>query len=349
VIASLREPVRVGEHTFGIAASIGISVYPDDGEDQEVLVQRADAAMYLAKRSESSVAFASTQQVSGIASPAADTRDAIDPIGLLDVALADAHTTIANLKSENSRLVLDALTAEQERDKSAQAAQHQSQLLNIVAHELRNSLSPLQSAADVLGLLHTDASLMPRIEMILRRQISHMTTLLTDLLDVSRSNMGRLAVTFHRTDVAVVADGAVSRARPGMARRQQVLQLLVESPSPFVMGDASRLTQVVTTLLDRVSINLPEGAMVTVSVYERNLELVIAIAEGDAASSGHDDVAEPFSVSDASPASLAERDGLALSFLVVIELVKSHRGRLTFGRLGESQRMRFQISLPSVD
>jgi diguanylate cyclase (GGDEF)-like protein len=50
VIAALGAPSRVGEHVLRLTASIGISLYPDDGEDADTLIDRADAAMYRAKR-----------------------------------------------------------------------------------------------------------------------------------------------------------------------------------------------------------------------------------------------------------------------------------------------------------
>jgi hypothetical protein len=50
VIAALDTPWRVGAHVLRLRASIGISIYPDDGDDAATLLERADAAMYRAKR-----------------------------------------------------------------------------------------------------------------------------------------------------------------------------------------------------------------------------------------------------------------------------------------------------------
>ena len=49
IIAALRAPVEVGEQSFTIRASIGIALYPRDGEDFDTLVNKADTAMYQAK------------------------------------------------------------------------------------------------------------------------------------------------------------------------------------------------------------------------------------------------------------------------------------------------------------
>jgi diguanylate cyclase (GGDEF)-like protein len=50
VLAALGIPTQAGNEVIRLTASIGISVYPDDGEDAETLIDRADAAMYLAKK-----------------------------------------------------------------------------------------------------------------------------------------------------------------------------------------------------------------------------------------------------------------------------------------------------------
>ena len=49
LIASLRTPVAIGEHELTVSASIGIALYPEDGEDVSTLLKRADVAMYSAK------------------------------------------------------------------------------------------------------------------------------------------------------------------------------------------------------------------------------------------------------------------------------------------------------------
>jgi diguanylate cyclase (GGDEF)-like protein len=49
VMRALGTPVRVGEQVLRLTASIGISIYPEDGEDAATLIDRADAAMYRAK------------------------------------------------------------------------------------------------------------------------------------------------------------------------------------------------------------------------------------------------------------------------------------------------------------
>ncbi len=49
LLAAIRQPIKSGNYELGTTASIGISIYPDDGEDTATLLKNADSAMYLAK------------------------------------------------------------------------------------------------------------------------------------------------------------------------------------------------------------------------------------------------------------------------------------------------------------
>lgn len=346
VSAALREPVRIADNTFRVSASIGISLYPDDGVDQETLIQRADSAMYVAKRNGLGVAFASAQhQVTTLPASDSGAPATRDPVGLLEVALADAHAELADLKAQNARLEQVLLGAEREQIKANEAKQYQSRLLNVVAHELRNSLSPLQSAADVMSMVRMDPSLMQRLELVLKRQISHISTLLTDLLDVSRLNIGRLTIELERVDITDVIERAVLQRASELAKREHRVDVRIETESPAIDGDTMRLTQVVSTLLDRMSAGLRYGAQITVSVYDHNGMLFIAIADGSSTVLTHDSSAQTLDFSASHPSDMGN-DIVTVAVMVVIELLKSHGGQLTASHTATGEVRRVQIALP---
>lgn len=57
IFEAVRKPIQIGETKLSIKASIGIATYPDNGVDSQSLIKKADAAMYLAKRSGAAFAF----------------------------------------------------------------------------------------------------------------------------------------------------------------------------------------------------------------------------------------------------------------------------------------------------
>ena len=348
VTATLSEPVRIGDSTFSLAASIGISLYPDDGEDQATLIQRADAAMYVAKRNSWGVAYASGNNQILMSARHPETASVPhDTISLLEVELADAHTTIADLKAANARLEANILNAEREQVKANQAKQYQSHLLNVVAHELRNSLAPLQSAAEVLNLVRMDPALMQRMELVLKRQIANIFTLLTDLLDVSRLNTGRMTIDLQRIDAGKVIEAAALQLEAGLAKREQRVFVNIETDTPTVLGDDARLIQVVSTMLERVSAGHRHGAEITVSLYDHGSNIILAIAEGRETASAHDANAQTLEMTD-DTLSTGAHDITSIAVMMVVELLKSHGGQLTVSRAADNEVHRVQIVLPRV-
>ena len=107
-----------------------------------------------------------------------------------------------------------------------EADRHKSDFLAMLAHELRNPLAPVRTAAEVLRRFHADAGT-PQLQAVdaIRRQVEQMTRLIDDLLDVSRIAQGKIALRRATIDVTPVidADGrglplVVRRRRPGPQR-----------------------------------------------------------------------------------------------------------------------------------
>lgn len=346
-LKALSEPIRVGAEVMRVGASIGISLYPEDGEEQETLVRKADAAMYVAKRNHTAYAFASAARaVTPVRTPVlrggADHAD-----GLLETALDESRRTVADLTAVNERLTLSIKATEEARRAAEASAKQQAELLNVVAHELRNSLSPLQSASDVIALVGTDASLMPRLELILRRQISHITRLLTDLLEVSRLNNSRLALQLRTVElVDLVRDVANSRG-PVFERRRQSLQQNIAAQSLDVSGDPVRLRQLLETLFDGASAMAPEGNTMFLHVRSSGVWLRLDLSADPA-------VADAPDFSDAGKeltevaSELSVGDGTGLSLLVVSELARSHGGSLRATQHVATMGWSFQLTLPLV-
>ena len=112
VIAALSKPTRVGPHLFQVRASIGISLFPDDGDDADTIIANADAAMYRAKR-QTPGRFAFFDK-----SPPAYTPL---PPGEVDMRVPTRHELViaeherwhADLREANEQLVLSALRAKE--------------------------------------------------------------------------------------------------------------------------------------------------------------------------------------------------------------------------------------------
>ena len=114
VIAALNAPCQVGDQVFHLKASIGISIYPDDGEDTAMLIDRADAAMYRAKTDGLGSFVFHHDKVRNDGSPEpAVVKSPQQPIHYYAQALIEHERRHALLREANERLVLSALRAQE--------------------------------------------------------------------------------------------------------------------------------------------------------------------------------------------------------------------------------------------
>jgi signal transduction histidine kinase len=96
------------------------------------------------------------------------------------------------MQEANEQLVLAALSAQELAAAAEQAQQRQSEFLAVLTHELRDPLTPIRTAAAILGHAGSSESVLSSAKAVIDRQVAHMFRLLDDLLDVSRGNTRKL-------------------------------------------------------------------------------------------------------------------------------------------------------------
>ena len=215
VIAALGVPSQVNEHVPRLTVSIGISVYPVDGEDAEALVEKADAAMYRAKRHGlGNYAFHGKEPAGEPGAAPLPIAAPPQPFVHHEPALAEHDRRHAQLQEANEHLILAALSAQELQAAAQQAQRRQAEFMAVVAHELRNPLAPIRIATAMLGRVRTDEPLLPRVQSLIDEQVAHMARLVGDLLDASGAAAGTLKLERRAVDMAAIIDSAVdTRAR----------------------------------------------------------------------------------------------------------------------------------------
>src|SRR5439155_19550941 len=109
--------------------------------------------------------------------------------------------------------------AERERERGraealAEEGRRKDEFLAMLAHELRNPLAPIRTAARLLQRRGPQDAIVQRNSTVIERQVQHMARLLDDLLDVSRMSRGKIELQRDAIDLAVVAASATATARP---------------------------------------------------------------------------------------------------------------------------------------
>jgi two-component system CheB/CheR fusion protein len=160
---------------------------------------------------------------------------------------------VARLREANQNLVIASLRAQELQDQAEAANERQQEFLAMLAHELRNPLAPIVMAGEMLEKISAAHPLLPPIQQLIARQVSHMKRLLDDLLDASRVSNGKITLQKSRLLLSDIVQSAAEISQPVLNQNAQTL--IVELPhSPVVMeGDAVRLAQVFSNLLINAS------------------------------------------------------------------------------------------------
>ena len=131
------------------------------------------------------------------------------------------------------------------------------EFLAMLGHELRNPLSPILTALQLMKLQGHEGS--ERARTVIERQVNHLTRLVDDLLDVSRIARGKVELKTEVVEMAEVVAKAIEMASPLLEQRTHTLTVDVPRRGLRVDGDPTRLSQVVSNLLTNAAKYTPPG------------------------------------------------------------------------------------------
>ena len=146
------------------------------------------------------------------------------------------------------------------------ADRRKDEFLAMLGHEMRNPLAPIRNAMQILRLKSgADPELQQVAEMV-ERQVQQLARLVDDLLDVSRVGHGKINLNMRPVDLRAVVAMAVEMSGPLIDARRHVLTLSLPAYAVDVEGDAGRLAQVVTNLLNNSAKYSEDGGRIELSV-----------------------------------------------------------------------------------
>ena len=226
------------------------------------------------------------------------------------------------------------------------ADQRKDEFLAMLAHELRNPLAPIVSAATMLSNFELQPSMVQRAADIIARQAGHMTSLIDDLLDVSRVTRGKVELEFVELDLKDVMADAVEQVRPLIEKHDH--RLVLESmPAPLlVVGDRKRLVQVMTNLLSNAAKYTLDGGRIEVRMAARGALIDVAIRD-DGIGMSPELIASAFDLFSQGTRGLdRSQGGLGIGLALVRSLLKLHGGEVTASSDGPGCGSTFRVTLP---
>ena len=221
------------------------------------------------------------------------------------------------------------------------------EFLAMLSHELRNPLAPISNAVHLLRLHKNVDQLQQRAHNIIERQVTQLTHLVDDLMEVSRIATGRVQLRHDRIVINGIVERAMETARPLMDQRKHELSVSL-SPQPiFLYADAARLEQVVVNLLTNAAKYTDEGGRVWLSVQQEGDECVLRVRDTGVGISP-ELLPRIFDLFTQAERSLdRSQGGLGIGLALVQRLVEMHRGQVeVHSSLGKGSE--FVVRLPVV-
>jgi PAS domain S-box-containing protein len=243
-------------------------------------------------------------------------------------------------------LIRDVTDRREAEAKLHDADRRKDEFLAMLAHELRNPLAPIGAAAQLLQLGKLDDGRVKRTSEVIARQVSHMTGLIDDLLDVSRVTRGLIDLDKVPVDIQQVVHEAVEQVSPLIRARGHELTIRQTPHSPTVCADKKRLVQVIANILNNAAKYTPEGGHLTLCTAVQDSQVQIEVID-DGIGMTPEMTKHAFDLfAQAERTSDRSSGGLGLGLALVKSMAELHGGTVTCRSDGLDKGSTFSICLP---
>jgi signal transduction histidine kinase len=223
------------------------------------------------------------------------------------------------------------------------------EFLAMLAHELRNPLAPISSAADLLRMVaHEDARVIKASEVI-SRQAKHMTALIDDLLDTSRVTRRLVELDKEIVDLKGVIESAIEQVRPLIESKGHQLRIHDDVLRKVLVGDRKRLVQIFANILNNAAKYTPEGGVITCTISAKESLVHVEISDTGVGITDSllPHIFELFTQAERTPD--RSQGGLGIGLALVKSMVELHGGEITASSAGIGKGSVFTVSLPVAD
>ena len=256
----------------------------------------------------------------------------------------------SDLIATNAQLTREVAERERAEQALSQSARRKDEYIAILAHELRNPLSAIHNAVQVMQLEDASGEQVNWAQELLQRQVDHLTCLMDDLLDVSRISNGRIQLHPEVVDLAKLVTHAADMVAPLLEKHNHQLQLTLPDYTLCIKGDVVRLTQVLGNLLTNAAKYMDDGGVIKLSLSQDDENWAVIRVRDYGVGIPEELLNKVFDLFVQAPTALNRaQGGLGIGLALVHSLVTMQGGVISAASEGPGQGAEFSVRFPLVD
>ena len=228
------------------------------------------------------------------------------------------------------------------------SARMMNEFLAMLAHELRNPLAPIRNAVTVMQLETLTSPALRNCRDIIDRQVTHITRLVDELLDVGRLTTGKIHLRREPVRLQEVIDRSVETARPLLEARHHTLTIDIPEDPVYVSGDATRLAQALQNLLINAAKYTPGPGRIAIKMESSSGFVSVSVAD-NGRGIARDDLERIFELFKQGDNDAPNESGLGIGLTLARSLAELHGGRLDATSAGPNLGSTFVLRLPAAE
>ena len=227
------------------------------------------------------------------------------------------------------------------------SSRRMNEFLAMLAHELRNPLAPIRNAVTIMQLESLSSPVLRNCRDVIDRQLTQVTRLVDDLLDVGRLTTGKIKLRKELVRLADVVARSVETVRPLVSARRHTLAVEHPDEPVYVNGDSTRLSQVLQNLLVNAARYTQEGGTIRLTVTPIDSFVNVSISDNGRgiAHEQLEAIFQLFMQADSGTSAAAE-SGLGIGLTLARSLAEMHGGSIDAASPGLGQGSTFTLRLP---
>ncbi|MES2899050.1 MAG: ATP-binding protein [Pseudomonadota bacterium] len=231
----------------------------------------------------------------------------------------------------------------------ARADRKKDEFLATLAHELRNPLAPLRHVLEILKLKNSPDPQLVWAREVFERQMQQMSHLVDDLMEISRITQGRIELRREPTDVRAIMGAAVEASDAAIRAARHTLSLSPPSAAVMMNADPTRLTQILTNLLNNAAKYTPDGGSIWFEAEVDGGEVLLRVRDSGIGIAP-DNLENVFTMfAQLEPGLPHSQGGLGIGLALVKGLVALHGGSVVAESAGIGQGSAFTVRLQVLE